>query len=174
MHCSRGVGYLLDTLRHRSARLALRKLSPLMPTVRMFSSTELEYVLIKLIISSLPFFASLSLSPSLDHCYLLPHCLFSASSPPPPPPPHPAPVPLLPHLSFLPPIPFPPLLPIRFPLLSLTLPLSPSLLLPLLLLFLIPSHPGWPRIRGPSGAQCCFRRPREGRQNGPQLSLRQL
>ena len=53
------------------------------------------------------------------------------------------------------------------------LPLPLSFSLPLLL-FLIPSHPGWPRIRGPSGAQCCFRRPREGRQNGPQLPLRQL
>ena len=36
------------------------------------------------------------------------------------------------------------------------------------------SHTGWPRIRGPSGAQCCFRRPSESCQNGPQLPLRQL
>ena len=57
--------------------------------------------------------------------------------------------------------------------LSLLLPLPLSLPLPLFL-FLIPSHPGWLRIRRPSGAQCCFRRLREGRQNGPQLPLRQL
>ena len=57
--------------------------------------------------------------------------------------------------------------------LSLLLPFPLSLPLPLFL-FLIPSHPGWPRIRRPSGAQCCFRRLREGRQNGPQLPLCQL
>ena len=84
---------------------------------------------------------------------------------------------LLPHLYFL--LLLTPLLPIPFPLLSLPYPLPLPLPLPLslplpLLLFLIPFHPGWPRIRGPSGAQCCFRRPREGRQNGPQLPLRQL
>ena len=83
--------------------------------------------------------------------------------------------PFLPHLTipFSYSSPFPSTSSYPFSFLSLPLPLPLSFPLPLLL-FLIPSHPGWPRIRGPSGAQCCFRRPREGRQNGPQLPLYQL
>ena len=155
----------------------------------LFSFTLLSYPFssLSLFLIGLPLFSlcSASSSPLSPFPSLLPHCPFflplsspNLSSPPFLPLPSPLSYlspPFLPHLTipFSYSSPFPSTSSYPFSLLSLPLPLPLSLPLSLLP-FLIPSHPGWPRIRGPSGAQCCFRRPREGRQNGPQLPLCQL
>ena len=146
----------------------------------LFSFTLLSYTFssLSLFLIAFPFFLSVFPPPSPSPLFPLFYLTVSSSSPSFLPLPSPLSYlspPFLPHLT----IPFsyssafPSTSSYPFSLLSLPLPLPLSFPLPLLL-FLIPSHPGWPRIRGPSGAQCCFRRPREGCQNGPQLPLRQL